>query len=111
MKIPQQGDIYWMNLSPTKGHEQAGKRPCYVLSPAIYNRIGLCLVCPITSNAKGYGGEYELPKYLKTEGVVLTDHIRNVDWKQRSMGYFESFQKQDRHTLYLRINTLLKPQK
>ena len=28
----KQGDIVYIDLDPTKGHEQAGKRPCLVIS-------------------------------------------------------------------------------
>ena len=39
---------------PQAGHEQAGRRPALVLSPAGYNgRVGLTLFCPITSQVKG----------------------------------------------------------
>ena len=55
-----------------------------MLSPASYNRrAGLALVCPITSHAKGYPFEVELPKGLPVEGVVLADHLKSADWQTR----------------------------
>ena len=32
------GDIYWADLDPTKGHEQAGQRPVLILSHEIFNQ-------------------------------------------------------------------------
>ena len=63
------------------GREQAGKRPALVLSPITYNRrSNLALVCPITSQVKGYPFEVGLPAGLPVSGVVLTDHLKSADW-------------------------------
>jgi mRNA interferase MazF len=35
--IPDRGDVVWLNFNPQIGHEQAGKRPAFVLSPVSYN--------------------------------------------------------------------------
>lgn len=49
----QQGDIVFMDFNPTKGHEQAGRRPALIISNNDYNRImGLYVVCPITNNTR-----------------------------------------------------------
>ena len=51
---PSPGDFIWLPFDPHAGREQAG-RPALVLSPKAYNqRSGLALVCPVTSQAKGY---------------------------------------------------------
>jgi mRNA interferase MazF len=56
-----------------------------VLSPRAYNeKVGLCLVCPITHHAKGYAFEVDLPDGLPIQGVVLADHLRSVDWRERN---------------------------
>jgi len=45
-----QGDIVFLDFDPTKGHEQAGRRPAIVVSNDDYSRImGLYIVCPITN--------------------------------------------------------------
>lgn len=82
--VPERGEIIWLHFTPHAGHEQAGRRPALVISPATYNRkVGLALVCPITSKVKGYPFEVELPHGLKAEGVVLCDQIRSLDWHAR----------------------------
>jgi len=81
---PGPGDIIWLTLSPASGHEQAGRRPALVLSPAAYNaKVGLALCCPITSHVKGYPFEVELPAGLPVGGAVLSDQIRSLDWRAR----------------------------
>jgi mRNA interferase MazF len=52
---PEQGHAIWLTFDPQAGHEQAGRRPAVVLTPAAYNqRVGLLLACPVTTQVKGY---------------------------------------------------------
>lgn len=39
MGIPKRGEVWWVNLSPTKGNEQKGWRPCLVLSVDEHNTV------------------------------------------------------------------------
>ena len=81
---PRRGDLIWVDFTPQAGHEQAGRRPALVLSPEAYNRkTGLAIACPVTSHAKGYPFEVLLPGGLPISGVVLADHVRNIDWQAR----------------------------
>ncbi len=74
----------WLTFAPQAGHQQAGRRPALVLSPAAYNRrAGLALMCPITTQAKGYPFEVPLPDDAPVEGVVLADHVKSLDWAAR----------------------------
>ena len=82
--IPDRGHLVWLSFEPHAGREQAGRRPALVLSPAAYNaRARLALVCPITSQVKGYPFEVALPGGLPIAGVVLADHLKSVDWEAR----------------------------
>ncbi len=82
--VPERGDLVWLTFDPQAGHEQAGRRPALVLSPALYNRrASLALVCPITNQAKGYPFEVALPPGLPVSGVVLADHLKSADWAAR----------------------------
>ena len=63
--VPQRGDAVWIDFNPQTGSEQAGRRPAVVLSPGAYNgKVGLALLCPITSQAKGYPFEVAIPSGL-----------------------------------------------
>jgi len=82
--VPERGDIVWINFNPQAGYEQAGKRPALVLSPKAYNlKVGLAILCQITSQVKGYPFEVSIPEGLQIHGVVLSDHVKNLDWKAR----------------------------
>lgn len=79
---PDRGDLVWLSFDPQAGHEQAGRRPALVVSPLEYNaRVGLALVCPVTSRAKGYPFEVSLPAGGAITGVVLSDQIKILDWR------------------------------
>lgn len=85
--IPDRGDILHLDLDPTCGKEQQGHRYVLVLTVAEFNRFGLALVAPVTQGGQfarengftvslqGTGG--------KTQGVVLCNQVRMLDFKQR----------------------------
>ena len=82
--VPDAGDLVWLTFDPHAGHEQRGRRPALILSPLAYNvKARLAIACPITSHVKGYPFEVSLPEDGTVRGVVLADHVKNVDWKAR----------------------------
>jgi mRNA interferase MazF len=82
--VPERGDVVWIALNPQAGHEQAGRRPAVVLTPAAYNeKVGLALLCPITKQMKGYPFEVLIPAGLPVSGVVLSDQVKSLDWRIR----------------------------
>ncbi|PIR01407.1 MAG: hypothetical protein COV66_01190 [Nitrospinae bacterium CG11_big_fil_rev_8_21_14_0_20_45_15] len=81
--VPERGHIIWLDFNPQAGHEQAGHRPALVISQKIYNeKVGLVLVCPITSKVKNYPFAVNLPP-KEGGGCVLVDQIKSVDWRIR----------------------------
>lgn len=82
--IPGRGDIVWLDFNPIRGHEQGGRRPALIISSKKYNaKSGLALVCPITSQVKGYPFEVEFTTKV-VHGAILADQIRGIDWMQRA---------------------------
>ena len=82
--VPSRGDAVWISFNPQAGHEQAGRRPAIVVSPAEYNRkVGLAIFCPITNQIKGYPFEVVIPTGLRVRGAVLSDQAKSLDWKVR----------------------------
>jgi mRNA interferase MazF len=80
---PKQGEIILLDFSPTEGHEQSGYRPALVISNSELNaKLGVCTVVPVTTRIRGI--ELEIPlKTKKREGVILTHHLRTIDYKSR----------------------------
>jgi len=86
---PNVGDFIWLDFNPQKGREQAGRRPALVLTPRRYNELAeLCILCPVTSRAKGY--PFEVPISGDSEikgGVVLADHVKSLSWRERNAAF------------------------
>lgn len=50
------GDIWWADLNPVRGHEQAGVRPVLIISHDIFNqRSGTVIALAITSQPPNAG--------------------------------------------------------
>ncbi len=92
--IPERGDVVWLDFEPSRGHEQAKRRPAVTLSPKLYNRkTRLALFSPVTSHIKGYPFEVVLPEGLPVTGVIITDQMRTMDWDARKAVYICSLPK------------------
>jgi mRNA interferase MazF len=105
---PDRGDMVWIAFNPQAGHEQAGRRPALVVSPAAYNsRVGLALLCPITTKIKGYPFEVLLPEGLKINGAVLSDQVKSLDWKIRQAEFICRLPAVTLDEVLHKLNTLL----
>jgi mRNA interferase MazF len=79
----KQGEIWYANLNPTTGSEQAGFRPVVVLSGNLFNtHVPLVICCPLTTKLKRYHGNVILSPSeingLQEESEILTFHIRSL---------------------------------
>lgn len=80
----ERGDIYFVSLDPTQGHEQQGTRPVLVVSPVRFNRVmRVPVVLPITNGgnfARNAGFAVSLTGAgTRTTGVVRCDQPRAID--------------------------------
>lgn len=106
---PDRGDLMWLDFNPQAGHEQAGRRPALVVSPLAYNaRTGLALCCPVTSHIKGYPFEVLVPDGLKVSGAVLSDHVKNLDWRARRAEFIARLPQRELEQVINRVILLLK---
>jgi mRNA interferase MazF len=86
--VPEAGDLVWTDFDPTRGREQAGRRPALVVSSATFTRnTGLAVVCPITSRIRPFPTSVVLPAGLPIAGEILTSHIRSIDTLARHVRY------------------------
>ncbi|HTT79939.1 MAG TPA: type II toxin-antitoxin system PemK/MazF family toxin [Stellaceae bacterium] len=82
--VIERGDIYLVSLDPAEGHEQQGRRPVLVISPAAFNRLtSVPVVLPITTGgnfARTAGFAVTLASAgTQTAGVVRCDQPRALD--------------------------------
>lgn len=105
---PERGDLIWLDFRPQTGHEQTGRRPALVLSPQSYNRrVGLALICPVTSRVKGYPFEVSLPASCRTRGAVLADQLRSLDLDSRRAAFIEQGPPELVEQVWRKLRTLL----
>jgi mRNA interferase MazF len=86
--IPDAGDLIWTDFDPTRGREQAGRRPALVVSPMVFTEnTGLSVICPITSRVRPFPTSVVLPPGLPVAGEILVSHIRAIDTLARPVRY------------------------
>ena len=106
--VPERGDVVWISLSPQVGHEQTGRRPAIVVSPAAYNgRVGLAILCPITNQIKGYPFEVRIPQGLAVTGAVLADQVKSLDWRAREVVLIDTLPEKTITEVLQKLVTLL----
>ena len=106
--VPERGDLVWLPFNPQAGHEQAGRRPAVVLSPkAYYEKVGLALFCPITSQVKGYPFEVRLPEGLPVSGAILADQVKSLDWQARQIEKIGALPSETMQKLLQKIGVLI----
>jgi mRNA interferase MazF len=106
--IPDSGDIVWIMFNPQAGHEQAGYRPALILSPKAYNaKVGLAILCPITSQIKGYPFEVLIPEGLEVKGTILSDQVKSLDWKARKADFRGKLPPEQFNQVVRKLSTLI----
>ncbi|NEP19838.1 MAG: type II toxin-antitoxin system PemK/MazF family toxin [Leptolyngbya sp. SIO4C1] len=80
------GEIYFVDLNPVQGREQAGKRPILVLSVDAINRLPLVIIGVVGTKGKNIARDYAtnvrvLPTEsgLPQETVFLCFQLRSLD--------------------------------
>ncbi|MCX6029622.1 MAG: endoribonuclease MazF [Chloroflexi bacterium] len=107
--VPDRGDVVRITLNPQAGHEQAGRRPALVLSPATYNgKVGLALLVPITSQVKGYPFEVAVPAGLTITGTILADQVKSLDWRVREAEFLCALPARTMVEVLQKLNLLLR---
>ena len=81
----RRGDLFYVDLDPTKGSEQAGTRPVLIIQNDIGNEYApTVIIAPLTTKsfANRYLTNVNLPEGtagLKADSTVLLSQIRTID--------------------------------
>ena len=83
------GEIYFVNLNPVKGREQAGQRPVLVLSVDAINKLPLVVTVVVGTKGENVSRNYPTnvrispeESGLPIETVLLCFQIRSLDPKR-----------------------------
>lgn len=106
--VPSRGDIVWLSFNPQSGHEQSGHRPAIVISPKEYNgKVGLALLCPITSKIKDYPFEVKIIIKDIIKGAILADQLKSLDWEKREAKFIVKASKRVVEETINKLNLLI----
>lgn len=75
----RRGEVYLVELNPTRGREIRKTRPCVIVSPDELNaHLGTFIVAPLTTGRHEY--PFRLPcRFAGKNGHVILDQVRTVD--------------------------------
>jgi len=82
---PLRWAIVIVDLDPTVGHEQRGRRRALVVSYEPFHRSGLAAVCPITTRPPKYPAEVPIPAGhagQTKDGLILVHQLRTIDLRR-----------------------------
>jgi mRNA interferase MazF len=83
VNAPARGEVWLADLNPTRGHEQAGRRPVLVVSEDLFNQgpAGLAIVLPMTSTVRDVPSHVPVAPPeggVKNRSAILCEGIRSV---------------------------------
>jgi mRNA interferase MazF len=90
MAEPLRGEIWLVDLNPTRGREPFGRRPALVISVDLFNQgpADLIVILPITSKPKGI--PFHVPVEISEGGLpklsfIKSEDIRSISKERLSM--------------------------
>ncbi len=83
MSAPGRGEVWVADLNPTRGHEQAGRRPVLVVSEDLFNRgpAGLVIVLPMTATIRNVPSHVPVSPPeggVRTRTAILCEAVRSM---------------------------------
>ena len=108
----KQAEIWYADLNPVKGNEQAGYRPVVIISGNLLNKyLNIVVVCPLTTKIKNYKGNLVLKPTeqngLDNTSEILTFHVRSVS-KDRLVKKTGKISENELEQIKLGLNEILK---
>jgi len=81
-----QGDIFFINFNPSRGHEQMNRRPAIALSnDLVFQTSNMTIVAPISSTQRDFPMYYRLESSQQVYGKVLLDQTIALDLRARGI--------------------------
>ena len=107
----KQGEIWYANLNPTQGSEQAGHRPIVIISGNLLNtHLEIVICCPLTTKIKNFKGNVVLTpnasNKLELPSEVLTFHVRSIS-KSRLTKKIGVISKEELQSTLTSLNEIL----
>ena len=114
----RRGDVFWVDLNPVKGSEQAGRRPVVVIQNDVGNDVApTVIVAPLTTKSftKHYPINVHVPRGvagLKENSTALLSQIRTIDKTRldHKIGHLPAiYMKQVDEAIHISLGLTLQP--
>lgn len=100
-----QGDIFFVDFNPSRGHEQRNRRPAIALSNDLVAKTSnMTIVAPISSTKRSFPMYYRLKNTNIVQGQVLLDQTKALDLNARGISKKDVIEKIDKSELQDIIN-------
>lgn len=114
-RIPQRGDVYWIDPNPVAGREMKDRHRFVVITPKEINALGVVMTVPVTS-----GGAFARDTGLTvpimghgTTGVAVCNQVRSFDVEAReragSARYVETLDDATTEDIVGRVISVIDP--
>lgn len=108
----KQTEIWYADLNPIRGSEQAGYRPVLIISGNMLNKhLDIVIVCPLTTKIKNYKGNLVLTPTkqngLDSTSEILTFHIRSIS-KNRLIKKVGKIEEEELEQIKVGLNEILR---
>lgn len=80
-KVPERGDVYWIDPNPVAGREMKNRHRYIVITPKQINALGVAMTVPVTTGgafARDFGLVVNISGY-DTTGVAVCNQVRTFD--------------------------------
>jgi mRNA interferase MazF len=91
-KLVRRGEVFLVDLDPTRGMEIQKTRPCVVVSPDELNaHLRTVIVAPLTTGGQSYPFRVAC-RFANKNGQIVLDQLRTVDRERlvRRLGHISS---------------------
>lgn len=114
-RIPQKGDVYWIDPNPVAGREMKDRHRFVVITPKEINALGVAMMVPITSGgafARHMGLTVHIMGY-DTSGVAVCNQVRSFDIQARVLSktacYIETLDSELISEIINRVMSVIDP--
>jgi len=114
-RVPQQGDVYWVNPNPVASREMKDRHRFVVITPKEINALGVAMLVPITSSGAAMRemGLTVVVSGHDTNGVAVCNQVRTFDLEARthadSAEYVETLDEATTGEIVARVVSVIDP--
>lgn len=114
-RVPQRGDVYWIDPNPVSGREMGDRHRFIVITPGAINALGIAMTVPVTTGGAGARATGITAAILghRTTGVAVCNQVRSFDIEARlqakTASYIESLDAATMDEIVAKVTSIIDP--